>query len=130
MLKVAQKGSGCGSVGRAVASDTRDPRFESSHQRNFIYQLYNRIDKNKEKEAGNGPSLKKVAQKSSNIIFLQPIIVCLSVWVFFFLIFLFSSASPCCSATAACLLFAETKKTKFVKNQQSPFWGVFEEKTP
>ena len=24
-------GSGCGSVGRAVASDTRDPRFESSH---------------------------------------------------------------------------------------------------
>ena len=27
-----QLGSGCGSVGRAVASDTRDPRFESSHQ--------------------------------------------------------------------------------------------------
>ena len=27
----------CGSVGRAVASDTRDLRFESQH---FIYQLY------------------------------------------------------------------------------------------
>ena len=25
-----------------------------------MYQLYNRKDKNKEKEAGNGPSLKKV----------------------------------------------------------------------
>ena len=24
-------GSGCGTVGRAVASDTRDPKFESSH---------------------------------------------------------------------------------------------------
>ena len=31
-------GSGCGSVdrGRAVASDTRGPRFESSHQRIFM----------------------------------------------------------------------------------------------
>ena len=25
-------GSGCGSVGRATASDTRDPRFESNHR--------------------------------------------------------------------------------------------------
>ena len=32
-------GSGCGSVGRAVASDTRGPRFESSHQQKFIYKL-------------------------------------------------------------------------------------------
>ena len=30
------EGSGCGSVGRAVASDTRGPRFESSHQQKFI----------------------------------------------------------------------------------------------
>ena len=30
------RGSGCGSVGRAVASDTRGPRFESSHQQKFI----------------------------------------------------------------------------------------------
>ena len=30
-------GSGCGSVGRAVASDTRGPQFESSHRQNKIY---------------------------------------------------------------------------------------------
>ena len=28
-------GSGCGSVGRAVASDTRGPWFESSHGQNL-----------------------------------------------------------------------------------------------
>ena len=27
----------CGSVGRAVASDTRGPRFKFSHWQNFIY---------------------------------------------------------------------------------------------
>ena len=53
------EGSGCGSVGRAVASDTRDPPFESRHQHNYINRFYNRNDKNKEKEARNGPSLKK-----------------------------------------------------------------------
>ena len=30
-------GSGCSSVGRAVASDTRGLRFESSHQQTFLY---------------------------------------------------------------------------------------------
>ena len=30
------RGSGCGSVGRAVASDTRGPWFESSHQQNLL----------------------------------------------------------------------------------------------
>ena len=41
-------GSSCGSVGRAVASDTRGPRFESSHQQNLHY-LYtvNSIEKTK-----------------------------------------------------------------------------------
>ena len=34
-------GSGCGSVGRAVAPDTRGPRFESSHQQNFIMNMLN-----------------------------------------------------------------------------------------
>ena len=34
-----QVGSGGGSVGRAVASDTRDTLFESQHWQNFIYQL-------------------------------------------------------------------------------------------
>ena len=33
-------GSGCGSVGRAVASDTRGPQFESSHRRTFIKNIY------------------------------------------------------------------------------------------
>ena len=44
--------SGGGSVGRAVASDTRDLRFESQHRQSFIYQLsLNRKDKNKRKRA-------------------------------------------------------------------------------
>ena len=58
----APSGSGCGAVGRAVASKTRGPRFESSHQQKFIYILnicllstVYRKDENKEKEAGNGP---------------------------------------------------------------------------
>ena len=55
-------GSGCGSVGRAVASNTRGPRFESSHWQKFIFILNICLlwtvywkDENKEKEAGNGP---------------------------------------------------------------------------
>ena len=52
-------GSCCASVGRAVASDTRDPRFKSRHRQIVIHKLYSRKDENKEREAGNGPSLKK-----------------------------------------------------------------------
>ena len=33
------QGSGCGSVGRAVASNTRGPRFESSHRQKIIEHL-------------------------------------------------------------------------------------------
>ena len=33
------KSSGGGSVGRADASDTKGPRFESQHRQSFIYQL-------------------------------------------------------------------------------------------
>ena len=56
-------GSGCGAVGRAVASDTRGPGFESNH-RHILLNIYLlltvcRKDENKEKEAGNGPFLKK-----------------------------------------------------------------------
>ena len=42
-------GSGCGSVGRAVAFDTRGPRFDSSHWQNFIEHLFiiNCIEKTK-----------------------------------------------------------------------------------
>ena len=61
-------GSGCGSVGRAVASDTRGPRFESSHRQKFINtkHLYTvncvlKKTKIKEKEAGNGPFFKHSA---------------------------------------------------------------------
>ena len=56
-------GSGCGSVGRAVASDVRGPRFISSHRRNLNWTLFtvNWIEKTKikKKEVGNGPFLKK-----------------------------------------------------------------------
>ena len=42
-----RRGSGGGSVSRAVASDTRDPRFKSQHRKNFIYQLYIDIEPTK-----------------------------------------------------------------------------------
>ena len=41
-------GSGCGSVGRVVASDTRDPRFESSHR--LIYLLLAVLKRRKKKK--------------------------------------------------------------------------------
>ena len=51
-------GSGCASVGRAVASDTRGPWLKSSHRQKFIYVLNIRFlstvywkDENNEKEA-------------------------------------------------------------------------------
>ena len=58
-VKNANEGSGCGSVGRAVASDTRDPQFESSHWQTFIKNLFivncaEKTKKVKKKEAGNG----------------------------------------------------------------------------
>ena len=62
-LKFKSPGSGYGAVGRAVASNTRDPRFESSHRQYYILstQLKNCIEKTKieKKQAGNGPFLKK-----------------------------------------------------------------------
>ena len=62
-LKFKSPGSGYGAVGRAVASNTRDPRFESSHRQYYILstQLKNCIEKTKieKKEAGNGPFFKK-----------------------------------------------------------------------
>ena len=44
--------------------ENRNPWFEWRYQQNFLYQLYNRKDKNKEKKAGNGQSL---TNYSSNI---------------------------------------------------------------
>ena len=40
----------CGSVGRAVASNTKDLQFESSHRQFSYWQLGN--DKNNDKEGG------------------------------------------------------------------------------
>ena len=51
-----QWGSGCESVDRVVASYTKSPWFESSHQQKNILNMYFcREDENKEKETGNGP---------------------------------------------------------------------------
>ena len=53
--RVTFSGIGCGSVGRAAASDSRDPRFESGHRQILFSISCNKITKNKEKVAGNGP---------------------------------------------------------------------------
>ena len=59
IIKTNNCGSGCATVGRAVASDTRGPGFESSH-RQLLLNIYLLLtvcgkDENKEKEAGNDP---------------------------------------------------------------------------
>ena len=64
-------GRGCGAVDRAVASKTGDSQFESLYRQQnisnvIICQLQSRKDKNKEKEAGNGP-LKKSENVEWNI---------------------------------------------------------------
>ena len=63
-IKTCNLGSGCGSVGRAVAFDTRGPRFDSSHQQNFIEHLFiiNCIEKMKinKKRPGMAHFLKKL----------------------------------------------------------------------
>ena len=46
-------GGGGGSIGKAVAADTRDPRVKSYHQQNFMrYNQNIEKDENKEKETG------------------------------------------------------------------------------
>ena len=47
-------GSGWGSVGRLVASDTRGQPFNSSGQPNFMQNLYSLKDEIKKKETRNG----------------------------------------------------------------------------
>ena len=71
LRQICQKqGSGCGSVDRAVASDTRDRQFESCDWQNFTYQIFyqinNRKDENKEEEAGNSLSFEKNFVKNIN----------------------------------------------------------------
>ena len=43
----SMKGCGCGSVGRELASKTRDLQLESQHWHNCIYQLCIEIEKMK-----------------------------------------------------------------------------------
>ena len=54
-------GSGCGSVGRAVASNTRGQRFEPRHRQIFTDHLItvNCIEKTKRKRGQEWPILKK-----------------------------------------------------------------------
>ena len=55
-------GSGGGSVGRLVTSNSRGPQFESSHRQKIILNIHCQLywkDENKEKEAGNDPFFKK-----------------------------------------------------------------------
>ena len=60
------KGSGCGSVSRAVASDSRGPRFESRHRQKFKLNIFTvscvERTKIKKKEAGKGPFKKNIWQ--------------------------------------------------------------------
>ena len=41
--KTFLESDGCGSVGRAVASDSRGPQFESSHRQKFILNIYSQL---------------------------------------------------------------------------------------
>ena len=43
--KLFNRGSGCGSVGRVVASDCRGLRFEISHRQNFYKPPVNCVEK-------------------------------------------------------------------------------------
>ena len=56
VIKLIMPHYGCGSVGRAVASDTRGPWFESSHWRNLYFTLFtvNCIEKTKIKKKRPG----------------------------------------------------------------------------
>ena len=63
-------GSGCDSVGRVVAFDTRGPQFDSSHRQNFIEHLFiiNCIEKTKinKKRPGMAHFKKKKSLKIIN----------------------------------------------------------------
>ena len=50
--KLSRPCNGCGAICRAVASDTRDPRFESSHRQNLY--LFNLSEKTEMKKMRPG----------------------------------------------------------------------------
>ena len=74
-VTIRQLGSGCGAVGRAVAYDTRGPRFESSHRQLLlnIYLLLTvcRKDENKEKRPGMAHLLKKTKKNYTAVVLRQ-----------------------------------------------------------
>ena len=60
-------GSGCGSIGTAVACNTRDPQFEPRNRQNLSANLSTNCIKEKtkiKKEARNGPPLNKITEVS------------------------------------------------------------------
>ena len=61
-------GSGCGSVGRAVASDTSGPQFESSHRYIFKEHLFTAFKKTKIKEERPGMAHLKILYRSRLIV--------------------------------------------------------------
>ena len=62
-------GSSCGAVGRAIASNTRGPGFESSHWQlllnNYLLLTVCRKDENKENRPGMAHLFKKKKKKLS-----------------------------------------------------------------
>ena len=77
-------GQWCGSVGRAVTSDSRGLRFESSHRQKFILNIVNCQlywkDDNKGKEAGTGPFKKTTFIWSPIDVNLFVLFQCLFYW--------------------------------------------------
>ena len=50
-------GRGCGSVGRAIASNSRGPRFESSHLLDFTFNIYCQLSTEKTKIKKKRPGM-------------------------------------------------------------------------
>ena len=65
-----RKGSGCGTIGRAVTSETRDPQFESHYWHIFIDYLQhcvNTKDENKGLKRSGKASLSKARETHTHI---------------------------------------------------------------
>ena len=64
-------GQDCGSVGRAVASDTRSAQFESNHLQNLYWTIaycqLNWKDTNLDQEAENDPSKKAIFKQKYTV---------------------------------------------------------------
>ena len=66
-----RRGNGCGAVGRASASDTRGPWFESSHQQ--IYFQYSVLNTNRRKYIKRGRERTNFWKLYPTASFLQPV---------------------------------------------------------